>query len=226
MASFAYLRGLDGKTAADKPGDAASPPPDPAPSPATAGQAAPPNSQEGEGQRQFDYVHRLAREMKSSGRRFRAIGVVGSDVYDKLILLQELRPTFPDALFFTTDLDARLLQPAEYALTTRNLIIVSHYGLTLPDGLQREIAPFRSGYDTATYLACLRAVGYEQLNENNRNYNFVDVKKWCELQHLCRYDANHEANVLVPKVLPGAELAAGVGPRFRGQSRRGVRTDQ
>jgi hypothetical protein len=201
VASFVYLRGLDGKLAADKPGESTSPAPESSTSPATAGQPAPPTSREGEGQRQFDYVRRLAQEMKASGHRYRAIGVVGSDVYDKLILLQELRPTFPEALFFTTDLDARLLQPAEYALTTRNLIIVSHYGLTLPDDLQAKITPFRSSYDTASYLGCLRAVHYDQLDANieNNKSHFVDVNKWCNVHGNCKPGANGDASVLLPK---------------------------
>jgi hypothetical protein len=205
VASFVYLRGLDGKLAADKPGDTPGIPPDTSTPAPTSGQAAAPTSQEGEGQRQFDYVRRLAELMKSLGRRFRAIGVVGSDVYDKLILLQELRPTFPEALFFTTDLDARLLQPADYAQTTRNLIIISHYGLSFPDGLQGKISPFRSGYDAASYLGCLRAVGYEPVNDNSKN-KFLDVKKWCELQNLCSYSANHEADALLPKVRPDRKV--------------------
>jgi hypothetical protein len=70
-----------------------------------------------------------------------------------------LRPRFPDAVFFTTDLDVRLLQPGDYA-DTRNLLIASHNGLSLKDALQGSVAPFRSTYDTASYLGTLRAVQY------------------------------------------------------------------
>jgi hypothetical protein len=67
-----------------------------------------------EGQSQYDYLLRLADELKERDAEFRrtdgghiaAIGVLGSDVYDKLLILQALRPEFPEALFFTTDLDA------------------------------------------------------------------------------------------------------------------------
>ena len=38
--------------------------------------------------------------------------MLGSDVYDKLLILQALRPAFPRAVFFTTDLNARLAYPA------------------------------------------------------------------------------------------------------------------
>src|SRR5262249_18327199 len=37
-----------------------------------------------------------------------AIGVLGTDPYDELLILQALRQEFPDTIFFSTDLDARL----------------------------------------------------------------------------------------------------------------------
>ena len=89
-----------------------------------------------EGQSQFDYLHRLAAEVsdRDAGLRrtgqgyFAAIGVLGSDVYDKLLILQALRPQFPEALFFTTDLDALLL-PQNKTRYTRNLLVASSFGL-------------------------------------------------------------------------------------------------
>ena len=66
------------------------------------------------GRGQLDYVRRLAQKLsdkyKLKRRKLRAIGVVGSDVYDKLILLHALREQFDDVIFFMTDLDARLMQ--------------------------------------------------------------------------------------------------------------------
>jgi hypothetical protein len=70
-----------------------------------------------EGQSQFDYLRRLTDalrecddELRREGKgRIAAIGILGSDVYDKLLLLQALGPEFPEAIFFTTDLDALLL---------------------------------------------------------------------------------------------------------------------
>jgi hypothetical protein len=153
---YSYLRGLDGKLpggppeAEDGGGDAGGGPKD----------RAVPSSKEGEGDPQLDYLRRLVGFMKSHHQRYKAIGVVGSDVYDKLLLLEALRPSFPEAVFFTTDLDVRLLQPAEYP-STRNLLIASHFGLRLRDELQGKIAPFRSGYNTSSYLGVLRAVHYK-----------------------------------------------------------------
>jgi len=88
---------------------------------------------------------------------WKAIGVVGSDVYDKILLIRVLRYYFPGTLLFTTDLDARLLDPAEYP-STHNLVIASHYGLELRQELQRDISPFRSVYETSQFFATLRAV--------------------------------------------------------------------
>ena len=63
---------------------------------------------------QFDYLLRLAHalgtqdaRLREHGHAIRAVGVIGNDPYDKLLVLQALRPQFPDAVFFTNDLDAR-----------------------------------------------------------------------------------------------------------------------
>ena len=119
---FRYLRGLDGRLPYDRWNKAQT---------ATFGEnndkksgepaAATPDTatkfESAEGQSQFDYLRRLAAAVKATDTELRqkdkghiaAIGVLGSDVYDKLLILQALRPEFPDALFFTTDLDGLLL---------------------------------------------------------------------------------------------------------------------
>ncbi|NDZ16408.1 hypothetical protein C7T35_23560 [Variovorax sp. WS11] len=115
-----------------------------------------------EGQSQFDYLRRLAVQMREQDRRLRrtsadgkglrAIGVLGSDVHDKLLVLQALRPEFPSAIFFTTDLDARFLHPREQAWT-RNVVVASSFGFTLADRVQMGTPPFRDGYQTSTFLS-------------------------------------------------------------------------
>ncbi|MDX8405748.1 MAG: hypothetical protein R8K50_06295, partial [Mariprofundus sp.] len=88
-----------------------------------------------EGRSQKDYLRRLAdqistmkRELKSDSKKsILAVGVLGSDVYDKLLILKALRNRLPEAIFFTTDLDASLLHPENYSWT-RNLIIASAFG--------------------------------------------------------------------------------------------------
>lgn len=118
------------------------------------------------GTTRFDYARRIARsiarrseELNRSGRgRITCIGLLASDVRDKQVLLQALNEELHDVLFFTTDLDARLLQSDEYE-STRNLIIASPFGLELHPLLQHSAPPFRDTYQTATYLATLAAVG-------------------------------------------------------------------
>jgi hypothetical protein len=119
-----------------------------------------------EGHAQLDYVHRLVARLEAdaarwegSGKELKAIGVLGSDVYDKLLILQAVRKRFPHAIFFTTDLDARLLHPSQYDWT-RNLIIASHFGLQLHPALQYDIPSFRDGYQTSAFFSVLAAVGY------------------------------------------------------------------
>ncbi len=118
-----------------------------------------------EGMGQFDYLRRLAdrvrerdNQLQQRGEgRIKAIGILGSDVYDKLLILQALKPEFPDALFFTTDLDALLLSSpkSKYA---RNLIVASSYDLRLCDALQSDIPPFRSAYQTSAFFSARIAV--------------------------------------------------------------------
>ena len=117
-----------------------------------------PDIERPEGAMQIDYVRRLTEgEMGKSGTSVKAIGVLGSDVYDKLLILQALRSRFPNALFFTTDLDARFLHPSQKGWT-RNLLVASHYGLELHKNLQGMVAPFREGYQTAVFRSVLQAL--------------------------------------------------------------------
>lgn len=133
--------------------------------------AEPPN-----GPGQLDYMRRIAEEVARlnaniTRTRFqpygvKAIGVLGTDVYDKLLVLQALHERFPDLVYFTTDLDNRLLHPKQLNWT-RNLIVASNYGLELrrfPDrNLEGGIPPFRDTYQTAIYHACLVAIGNPQV---------------------------------------------------------------
>lgn len=128
---------------------------------ATANSLTPP-AEATEGLNQSDYLRRLALEIeledsreRAAGRQgVRAVGIVGSDVYDKLMILKALRPRLPEAIFFTTDLDARLAQPKDWTFT-RNLLIATPYGFS-PGTHHAEsgklgIAPFRDSYQTSTF---------------------------------------------------------------------------
>jgi hypothetical protein len=128
------------------------------------------------GDSQVDYLRRLGqrladvhRELRADGKRgISAVGVLGTDVYDKLLVLQAVRTALPDAVLFTTDLDAELLHPAELKLSTHNLVVASAFGLRLNDELQAGHPPFRDTYETATYLAGLAALD-ERFGESGKS---------------------------------------------------------
>lgn len=162
---FSYLQGIDGKLSARSP-QISTEPKVPADN-SKDKERRTPEVNRAEGPSQLDYIPRLADQIARLSQRLqmeparpgiRAIGILGSDVYDKLLALQALRPRFPDAIFFTTDLDARLWHPGQLKWT-RNMIVAASFGLELKGGLQQDIPPFRDSYQTAQYLACLSALG-------------------------------------------------------------------
>ncbi|MDB6019249.1 MAG: hypothetical protein JWR19_3738 [Pedosphaera sp.] len=175
--SFVYLRGLDGQTVGENSATGSH----------TAGnkdgaKERPtsieelrnwvPDANKAEGQAQFDYLARLGGQLadlelqlqREDRGHIKAVGIVGSDVYDTLLILQALRPQFPEAVFFTTDLDARFCHPRERDWT-RDLLVASGYGLTLHPDLQQGVAPFRDSAQTAQFAAALAALGNTNLNE-------------------------------------------------------------
>jgi hypothetical protein len=113
---------------------------------------------------QFDYVRRMVGKIRDLDQQLhqssftpdrhviKAIGILGSDVYDKLLIMQAIHDGFPDAVVFTNGLDARYLHPDENKWT-RNLLMVSGFDLALGPELQGDIPPFRDSRQTAFYLA-------------------------------------------------------------------------
>lgn len=165
---FSYPHGLDGMTAPKEPRDRSGNEKkgDDAPSNGSKAKSKDtrPLSEPAEGDGQFDYLRRLSikiqylqNALQREGKEIQAVGVFGTDVYDKLLILKALRPSFPGAVFFTTDLDARLLHANESRFA-RNLVVLSGFGFQLSEKYQRDILPFRSSYQTATYLAALSAL--------------------------------------------------------------------
>lgn len=80
---------------------------------------------------QFDYLRRLISSLSRSSnslRRPRAIGIIGSDVYDKITVLQAIKPLLPEAVFFTTDLDQQFLHPNTSG-AAKNLLVASSQDL-------------------------------------------------------------------------------------------------
>jgi hypothetical protein len=130
-----------------------------------------------EGVNQSDYLRRLARQLKNEDVVWqrhhegviRAIGLLGSDIYDKLMILRALRPEFPDAIFFTNNYDAHFERRADWG-DARNLVIVSSFGGKLPrelrpPDLRQNVAPFRDNIQTSTYAGTVFAIGRLKKNE-------------------------------------------------------------
>jgi hypothetical protein len=178
---FTYLRGVDGRTSSeaesereDKAGKSGS-----SQAEGKVDLKLTRDVNEPEGPSQFDYINRLADQIQCVDKslrtneswnalrreRVRVIGIVGSDPFDALSILQALRPRFPEAVFFTTDLDARMFHPSQIA-HTRNLLVCSSYGLALHPELQRGIPPFREGHQSSLFLASQIAVGNAQAPSN------------------------------------------------------------
>lgn len=165
---FKYIRGIDGIL----PGTAQK---EEKPTPQTKAEpgAAPPEpTDHPDGMSQKDYLRRAVEEIRmldanllhdkkcydpSKRCGVAAIGVLGYDVYDKLMILRALRPYFPNKIFFTTDLNAAYWTPTE-APYTHNLLVASSFGLSLNPPLQKGIPPFRDSYQTAFFFSTLMAL--------------------------------------------------------------------
>jgi hypothetical protein len=119
-----------------------------------------------EGADQSDYLRRLADALQEEDADersrleggIRAVGVLGADVFDKIMILRALRASLPDAVFFTNSIDARLAHPSEWD-ATHNLVVASAFGLQL-DAFQHAGAylPFRDSYETSAFAATLQAM--------------------------------------------------------------------
>ena len=160
--SYYYLRGIDGQL----PGDVAKETQRDARQKDQLGQENVP-IEATEGLNHSDYLRRLARKLKEDNARWerkdgagiRAIGLLGSDIYDKLMILRALRPQFRDVVFFTNNYDAHFERRDDW-YDTRNLIIASPFGGGLPETfVHRPVAPFRDSNQTSMYAGTLVATG-------------------------------------------------------------------
>ena len=203
--TFSYLRGLDGMLAdSDKSGSKTRTKDENSKSKDLREQLEDAPPEHAEGRNQFDYLRRLADEIdrldddkKSFAKNgVKAIGLVGSDVYDKLLILQALRSRFKDKIFFTTDLDARYLH-ADQKDWARNLVVASNFGLALDPALQRGTLPFRDSYQTARYLATLMA-----LDDKPIDHWTGKMKEWVRPQifEIGRTEAVHLASPSIDEI--------------------------
>ena len=156
---YSYLRGLDGIV----PGSKEVQEPRPAVKGDSKGDTEKLRQEEPIGRSQYDYLRRLAdrvyeldQQLRHENGSIKAIGILGSDFYDKYLVLQAFKQRFPELIFFTTDLDARLLHEV-YNDWTRNFVIASGFDLKFPAKIQGEVPPFRSSYQTSVFWAVLKA---------------------------------------------------------------------
>ena len=143
-----------------------------------------------EGAAQLDYLRRLGDIIRNDiGGQHNdsedkdspnvAVGIFGNDYHDKLLVLQELHAILPQAVFFTTDLDAAMFHPKDNKYT-RNLVVASSYPLSVErskasdaddkakqdakDDKARYVAPFRSNYQTSVYFTIRKALSTAQID--------------------------------------------------------------
>ncbi|HSD37774.1 MAG TPA: hypothetical protein VLC92_09705 [Rhodocyclaceae bacterium] len=156
--NYSYLRGLDGRLASDAAAKQDDSDKDSKSSGSSAFDKGAPERTDGTAQ--LDYLRRLTDRIADADSALRtrgedgigAIGVLGNDAYDKLLVVQALKQRMPDKLFFSTDLDVRMLQ-RDQALYSRNLILASPYGLTVTPSLQKDVPPFRDSLQSAAFVA-------------------------------------------------------------------------
>ncbi len=148
---YSYLRGLDGRPENATPPSAREKEDD-AVSALLQGNAI---SETSFSTSQFDYLRRSALRLQSQAKKGSkdldvvAVGILGSDIYDKMLVLQAVRPELPGAIAFTTDLDALYLERKNQAFT-RNLVVASADALDANESPQAawQLPPMRDSYQT------------------------------------------------------------------------------
>ena len=162
ITEYGYLQGVDGESL-DVEGPTRQEEPAPGDANASGRARAIPFSSGGGFEQPFgparlDYVRRLSERLPRDGANASlvAIGVLGNDLYDKLLILQALRERHPGIVFFTTDMDARLLTSA-VRRRTWNLIVGSAYGLWRSE----PTVTFRDSYQAALFAAVQQALDLE-----------------------------------------------------------------
>jgi hypothetical protein len=136
-----------------------------------------------EGTTQFDYIRRLVETNYKQDapfiqrtNRLDAVVIFGTDVYDKLALLEFLRQELRNPLYLTTDLDALYWHP-HFLKFTKNLIVASAFPLRMdsaetgekemgerePESEGIEPVAFRDVSQSAVYLAVSRCLHSRQI---------------------------------------------------------------
>lgn len=176
---FSYLRGLDGRLPEESASSDKTVSTDPGKNTTGTPRIDLSPLEKADGNSQLDYLRRLADHIASEDAAYRrngesgigAIGILGVDAYDKLLVLQALKSRMPYKLYFSTDLDARMLQRGQ-AQTTRNLILAAPYGLTLTRALQQDVPPFRDSLQSAVFISVLAALAPQSFDAKRAKFDY------------------------------------------------------
>ncbi|NKB33121.1 MAG: hypothetical protein GKR91_08490 [Pseudomonadales bacterium] len=170
--SFGYLRGIDGQLPSDNQESNTN---RNSSSDSIAGVFATlENLEDPFGRHQYDYLRRISDQVGSG--RYDAIGVLGTDIFDKLLVLQALREKNPNAVFFTTDLDDFMGHSSQRSWT-QNLLVGSALGLAQGENSENScrsllkpgqseagisVPPFRDSYQTSYFYSTCAALTLEE----------------------------------------------------------------
>lgn len=190
LTSYSYLRGIDGQL----PGEAQTQNDGEERSGSNQSIGAPnfsqlaSNLETPDGRQQLDYLRRVAHQINEED--YDAIGVLGTDIFDKLQVLQALGDLNPGAIFFTTDLYSYLAHDSQQDWS-RNLLVTSTFPengfgdlgnsclsfLPDPDGNDYEnfsdagghkAPPFRDNYQSAYFYSTCYALRTNLVNSPSR----------------------------------------------------------
>ncbi len=196
--SLTYFKGLDGRfqTAAKDKGGASGDgggSNDKGGAGDDAGKAAAGNgavrSYEPRGIAQSDSLRRIGFEMRYADDELDdviAVGVLGSDVFDKLLVIRALRPVMKDAFFFTNGLDAWMWDSKEID-TTQGMITAAPAGVEMGDILSEEtllrdkplrVLPFRNSYQSVLFRSAYYSLGPVGISpENPRKPSIYEIDR-------------------------------------------------
>ena len=144
------------------------------------------------GPHQLDYIRRMAKRLAEVHKHdVSAIGIVGTDVYDKQLIIQAIRTYLDQPLIFTTDVHA-LYEKPEFYRYNQNLLVASGEGLESAkhDEKQKlarcdfrseptvQTTPvnyqplwFRDNYQSSTYKAVLTSLCSDEQLKNLKSVN-------------------------------------------------------
>jgi hypothetical protein len=131
---------------------------------------------------QIDYLRRdIAEQLSTETTIFGSnvlpdsVGVFGVDPFDKMMLISGIKPKLPRAIIYSVDLDARYFHSKDLPIT-KNLIVASHFGLSLRPELQKSLPPFRDCYQTANFFATLCVINEMDQNAFDPKFNFCSYE--------------------------------------------------